>query len=53
MFVSLQGGMQPPVYMPNGYMMTYYPAVPSGNMPMYGMENGGQGKINCVNNSGS
>ena len=37
--------MQQPMYLPNGYMMTYYPQVPLGNMAMYGMENGAQGEI--------
>ncbi|KAL0043529.1 hypothetical protein WJX79_007470 [Trebouxia sp. C0005] len=38
-----QGGMQQPMYLPNGYMMTYYPQMPPSNMPVYGMENGVQG----------
>lgn len=41
----LQGGMQPPMYMHNGYMMTYYPPIPPGNMPMYGMEKGAPGTV--------
>ncbi|DBA73536.1 TPA: Pumilio 2, partial [Trebouxia sp. C0004] len=38
-----QGGMQQPMYLPNGYMMTYYPQMPPSNMPVYGLENGIQG----------
>ena len=41
----LQGGMQPPLYMHNGYMMAYYPPIPAGNVPMYGMENGTAGIV--------
>jgi len=40
--------MQQPMYLPNGYMMTYYPQMPPGNMPMYGMENGVQGRTTYV-----
>ena len=36
--------MQQPMYLPNGYMMTYYPQMPPSNMPVYGMENGVQGR---------
>ena len=36
--------MQQPMYLPNGYMMTYYPQMPPSNMPVYGMENGIQGR---------
>ncbi len=40
--------MQQPMYLPNGYMMTYYPQMPPSNMPVYGMENGVQGRTLLV-----
>jgi len=32
------------MYLPNGYMMAYYPQMPPSNMPVYGMENSVQGR---------
>lgn len=37
--------MQQPMYLPNGYMMSYYPQAPPGHMPMYGAEDGSQGRL--------
>lgn len=44
----LQGGLQQPTYMYNGYMMTYYPPIPTENMPMYNMENGTAGIVTTL-----
>ena len=40
-----QACVQQPVYLPNGYMMTYYPQMAQGSMAMYNRENGAQGRF--------